>query len=332
VAARAHGADDARHEALRGRARAPVGARGDARPLGGGAGRAARDRIHRGRPARCAPVAGRRRCVVGRSALPERLHAYAEKAAREGDVGTSWTDPDEAFEARVHGSSTPRSMPRGRRSRRSSPTSWMPAARTPSRRSCCSSPARRAGRLPGHGAVGPLARRPRQPAPRRLSPSAARCSPARRRVDAVGRRHRRRQAPRRVADCGCAATGPTCSRGTRRWSRRRGIRARRRVRPGRCDRRRDASARRARRARRLGRHRGDAPRGSVARRSPDARSPAGRALPSCSPTCRSRCWSRPTDRSARTGSGPRLAARRLLNDRERASPVVERAQRVAGCV
>lgn len=36
-------------------------------------------------------------------ALPERLHAYAEKAAREGDVGTSWTDPDEAFEARVHG-------------------------------------------------------------------------------------------------------------------------------------------------------------------------------------------------------------------------------------
>lgn len=36
-------------------------------------------------------------------ALPERLHAYAEKAAREGDVGTSWTDPDDAFEARVHG-------------------------------------------------------------------------------------------------------------------------------------------------------------------------------------------------------------------------------------
>lgn len=34
--------------------------------------------------------------------LPERLHAYAEKAAREGDVATSWTDPDEAFEARVH--------------------------------------------------------------------------------------------------------------------------------------------------------------------------------------------------------------------------------------
>lgn len=35
--------------------------------------------------------------------LPDRLHAYAEKAAREGAVGTSWSDPDDAFEARVHG-------------------------------------------------------------------------------------------------------------------------------------------------------------------------------------------------------------------------------------
>ncbi|MGB4777912.1 malto-oligosyltrehalose synthase, partial [Microbacterium sp.] len=34
--------------------------------------------------------------------LPRRLHAYAEKAAREGGVGTSWTDPDADFEARVH--------------------------------------------------------------------------------------------------------------------------------------------------------------------------------------------------------------------------------------
>jgi len=35
-------------------------------------------------------------------ALPERLHAYAEKAAREGGVGTAWTDPDAAFETRIH--------------------------------------------------------------------------------------------------------------------------------------------------------------------------------------------------------------------------------------
>ncbi|MCT9819159.1 malto-oligosyltrehalose synthase [Microbacterium sp. W1N] len=36
-------------------------------------------------------------------ATPERLHAYAQKAAREAGVHTSWTDPDEAFEARVAG-------------------------------------------------------------------------------------------------------------------------------------------------------------------------------------------------------------------------------------
>lgn len=35
-------------------------------------------------------------------AAPERLHAYAEKAAREGGVVTSWEDPDAAAEARVH--------------------------------------------------------------------------------------------------------------------------------------------------------------------------------------------------------------------------------------
>ncbi len=34
-------------------------------------------------------------------ALPERLHAYAEKAARESAVGTSWEDPEPVFEERV---------------------------------------------------------------------------------------------------------------------------------------------------------------------------------------------------------------------------------------
>jgi (1->4)-alpha-D-glucan 1-alpha-D-glucosylmutase len=33
----------------------------------------------------------------------ERLHAYAEKAAREASVSTSWDDPDPAFEAALHG-------------------------------------------------------------------------------------------------------------------------------------------------------------------------------------------------------------------------------------
>ncbi|MDJ1115484.1 malto-oligosyltrehalose synthase [Microbacterium dauci] len=35
-------------------------------------------------------------------ASPERLHAYAEKAAREAGLSTSWTSPDEAFEAQMH--------------------------------------------------------------------------------------------------------------------------------------------------------------------------------------------------------------------------------------
>lgn len=35
-------------------------------------------------------------------ALGDRLHAYAEKAAREAGAGTSWQDPDADFESRVH--------------------------------------------------------------------------------------------------------------------------------------------------------------------------------------------------------------------------------------
>jgi (1->4)-alpha-D-glucan 1-alpha-D-glucosylmutase len=33
----------------------------------------------------------------------ERMHAYVEKAAREASTSTSWADPDEAFEAALHG-------------------------------------------------------------------------------------------------------------------------------------------------------------------------------------------------------------------------------------
>jgi len=36
-------------------------------------------------------------------ALRERLHAYAEKAIREAGTNTTWNDPDERFEAAVHG-------------------------------------------------------------------------------------------------------------------------------------------------------------------------------------------------------------------------------------
>jgi (1->4)-alpha-D-glucan 1-alpha-D-glucosylmutase len=41
--------------------------------------------------------------VVGAwPASPERLHAYAEKAAREAGNSTTWTEPDEEFETRLH--------------------------------------------------------------------------------------------------------------------------------------------------------------------------------------------------------------------------------------
>ncbi|OIH97205.1 malto-oligosyltrehalose synthase [Curtobacterium sp. MCBA15_001] len=41
--------------------------------------------------------------IVGaRPASRERLHAYAEKASREAGDSTTWTEPDEAFEGRMH--------------------------------------------------------------------------------------------------------------------------------------------------------------------------------------------------------------------------------------
>jgi (1->4)-alpha-D-glucan 1-alpha-D-glucosylmutase len=41
--------------------------------------------------------------IVGaRPASRERLHAYAEKASREAGDGTTWTEPDEDFERRMH--------------------------------------------------------------------------------------------------------------------------------------------------------------------------------------------------------------------------------------
>lgn len=41
--------------------------------------------------------------VVGAwPASADRLHAYAEKAAREAGTATTWADPDEAFESRMH--------------------------------------------------------------------------------------------------------------------------------------------------------------------------------------------------------------------------------------
>ena len=45
------------------------------------------------------PAAG---AALGHDGFAARLHAYAEKAAREADALTHWTDPDERWEAAVH--------------------------------------------------------------------------------------------------------------------------------------------------------------------------------------------------------------------------------------
>ena len=67
---------------------------------------AALDRAARAR-ARCPtaaspPCCGRRSSAPGPAVDAERLHAYAEKAMREAGDHTTWTAPDEAYEAAVH--------------------------------------------------------------------------------------------------------------------------------------------------------------------------------------------------------------------------------------
>ena len=66
----------------------------------------------------------------------DRLHAYAEKAMREAGDGTTWTAPDEAFEAAVHDGDRPR-VRRSRAARRPGTSSTTldhagPAGPTPS--------------------------------------------------------------------------------------------------------------------------------------------------------------------------------------------------------
>ena len=71
------------------------------------------------------------------------LQAYAEKAASEAGGATTWTDPDEPFEERLHAlidaafddDEVRADIDAVRRAHRGSR-----AGRTPSRRSCCSSP------------------------------------------------------------------------------------------------------------------------------------------------------------------------------------------------
>ncbi len=97
------------------------------------------------------------------------------KAAREAGGRTTWADPDDRFRgSAARAWSTPRST-----TRRSPPTSRRSSARITAprlverarRQAAAADRTRRARRLPGQRAVGLLARRPRQPAPRRLRPA-----------------------------------------------------------------------------------------------------------------------------------------------------------------
>ena len=91
-----------RHQAQRGRPGPDRRARRDPRRAGSGARRAAPARTAARPGVRIAAVAGRRSAPGRRSALRDRLHAYAEKAMREAGDRTTWTEPDEAYEPAVH--------------------------------------------------------------------------------------------------------------------------------------------------------------------------------------------------------------------------------------
>ena len=134
----------------------------------------------------------------------ERLHGYAEKAMREAGDRTTWTAPDEAYEARG---------PRGRRRRRSTGPTCEPCVdevlaaiaeagleQRPVRQARRAHDARRAGRLPGQRAVGAEPGRPRQPAPGRL-----------RRTPQPAHRRSRTACARRWPEGSTTPVPPSCS-------------------------------------------------------------------------------------------------------------------------
>ena len=148
----------------------------------------------------------------------DRLHAYATKAAREAATTTTWTDPDPAYEARP-------ARPRRRHVRRRRPARRTERARRadhPRRLEQLAGPeadpahdARGPRRLPGHGAVGRLPGRPRQPPPGRLRAPPRSAGPPRRRLAAPGRRRAaRRSCWSSPGPPGCAATGRSSSPAT----------------------------------------------------------------------------------------------------------------------
>ena len=100
------GAVDPRHQARRGRPRPARRAGRDPGPVG---------ELRRAVPRPRRPVPNRAfgyflaQTLVGAGPIErDRMHAYAEKAMREASDGTTWTAPDEAFEAAVHAAGRPR--------------------------------------------------------------------------------------------------------------------------------------------------------------------------------------------------------------------------------
>ena len=182
----------------------------------------------------------RRRCRTPRSATcsgrpssgPGRSTASGcTRYAREGGPGgrgraTTWDDPDAGVRgggARGRSTATTTTRPlhddAGRVRRPDHPAGWSNAL---GQKLVQLTMPGRAGHLPGHRAVGPLAGRPGQPAAGRLRRSPGPLlAAARRRLAAAGRRRRGRgQAAGGLAGrCGCAGTGRSCSPGTRRWPR-----------------------------------------------------------------------------------------------------------------
>ena len=248
-----------RHQARRGRPGPARRARRAARRLDRGGARAGC--APRRCPTRRSPTCSGRPSVGAWPIERERLQAYVEKAAREAatshDLGRTRTS---AFETALHAVvdriyDDPALQRRGRR--RSPPRSRRPAGPTRSGQKLVQlDHARRAGRLPGHRAVGHLAGRPGQPPAGRLRRRGASCWPGS--TAAGGRRSTQTGAAKLLVvsrDAAAApASGRSCSPATGRCRRRPGGRARAGLRPRRRDRRGDPAAGRTVARRRLARH------------------------------------------------------------------------------
>ena len=208
-------AHDPRHEAVRGRARPAHGARRGRRGLGDVAARAPATLAA---PTAPSGVDGPTEYLVWQTLVGTwpitgaRLEEYLLKAVREAKVHTAWVDGDPDYEDDGRGLRQG-AVPRPRRAAAPRRVDHRPRAVGAGQRAVAEADpadhARRPGRLPGLRDRRPLARRPRQPPPRRLDRPrrAARAGAVRR----AGLRPRRREAAgHRPRPAVCAATCPAC--------------------------------------------------------------------------------------------------------------------------